>query len=452
MMIFNTQISEQKIFSVTELNREAKNLLADYFSVIQVEGEISNLSTPSSGHIYFSLKDSRAQIRCAMFKSQLRGLTFRPENGKQVLIFAQVSLYEARGDYQLIVDKIQLAGEGDLQIAFEKLKTKLQKEGLFAQSLKQAIPELPKQIAIITSPSGAAIHDTLSVLKRRFPAIPVIIYPTSVQGETAKYEICNAIEIANRQKKADVLLLVRGGGAIEDLWAFNEEMVARAIVKSEIPIISGIGHEIDFTIADFVADLRSPTPSVAAENAVPKQQNYLALFQSIESQLQKIILRDIAHYQQTIHWLNKRLQQQHLSQQLLRYAQAVDNLEIRLKQIMAEKITHLKSQQHIQTNLLQQYNPVKKIIRYTEQQQYLSKQLSVVMQHKLKTLQRKLFSSVQTLNALSPLATLQRGYAIVSKIESSELIHSSQQLSINELIKTRLAQGYVLSQVKKTHD
>lgn len=451
-MIFNTQTSAQKIYSVTELNREAKNLLADYFSVIQVEGEISNLSTPSSGHIYFSLKDSSAQIRCAMFKSQLRRLTFKPENGKQVTIFAQVSLYEARGDYQLVVDKIQLAGEGDLQIAFEKLKTKLQKEGLFAQSLKQAIPKLPKRIAIITSPSGAAIHDILSVLKRRFPAIPVIIYPTSVQGETAKYEICDAIKIANRQKKADILLLARGGGAIEDLWAFNEEMVARAIVKSEIPIIAGIGHEIDFTIADFVADLRSPTPSAAAENAVPKQQNYLTIFQSIESQLQKIILQDIARYQQTIHWLNKRLQQQHLSQQLLRYAQAVDNLEIRLKQTMTEKIKYFKTQQHIQANLLQQYNPVKKIIRYTERQQYLSKQLSLAMQHQLETLQRKLFSSVQTLNALSPLATLQRGYAIVSKIESSALIYSSQQLSINELIKTRLAQGYILSQVKKIHD
>ncbi len=445
--------SEKKIYSVSELNRETKDLLSCHFSFIQVEGEISNLSTPSSGHIYFSLKDPKAQIRCAMFKSQRRRLNFNPENGQKVIISAQVSLYEARGDYQLIVDKIQQAGMGNLQLAFDKLKTKLLNEGLFDQTLKQSLPKIPNQIGIITSSTGAAIHDILSVLKRRFPSIPVLIYPTAVQGETAKLEITRAIETANQQKYVDVILLARGGGSLEDLWAFNEECVARAIFNSKIPIISGIGHEIDFTIADFVADLRTPTPSAAAENAVPNHQSWQSRFQSIEHQLVQLIKRQLSQHQQSTSWLKKRLHQQHPGQKFQRHAQTVDKLELRLTKAIQSRLKLNQSLINNQNNLLQRHNPIEKIARYKQQQQYLSNRLNSAIQHKLESLQKKHLSLVQTLNAISPLATMERGYAIVTDLKNLTVINSSQKLSINDLIKTHLAKGEIISQIKEIqHD
>ncbi|NOR68945.1 MAG: exodeoxyribonuclease VII large subunit [Methylomarinum sp.] len=448
MDIFNANPSEKRIYSVSDLNREAKNLLTNYFAYIQVEGEISNLSTPSSGHIYFSLKDKKAQIRCAMFKSQQRRLAFKPENGKQVIVSAQVSLYEARGDYQLIADKMQEAGAGDLQIAFEKLKSKLQNEGLFDPDLKQNIPEIPHQIGVVTSPTGAAIHDILSVLSRRFPAIPVIIYPTAVQGDSAKLEICKALKTANQKKQVDVILLARGGGSIEDLWSFNEEAVARAIANSSIPIISGIGHEVDFTIADFVADLRAPTPSAAAENCVPNQQSWLSRFQTIEQQLNRLIQGKLSQQQQSINWLLKRLQQQHPGQQLQRHAQTLDNLELRLIRAIQSKIKHQKNQLENKNNVLHQHSPANKIIHYQQQQQYLSNRLKLAINRKLESSQREYQTLAQTLNAVSPLATLERGYAIVSDPKTSAVISSSQQLAIGDTVKTRLAHGHLISQIK----
>jgi len=442
-------VSGKKIYSVSELNRETKALLSSHFSRIQVEGEISNLSSPSSGHIYFSLKDKSAQIRCAMFKSQLRRLGFSPRNGKKVIISAQVSLYEARGDYQLIVDKMLEAGAGDLQLAFDQLKTKLLNEGLFEQNLKQPLPEIPNQIGVITSPSGAAIHDILSVLKRRFPIIPVVLYPTAVQGESAKFEIVQAIETANYENQVDIIILARGGGSIEDLWAFNEEIVARAVGKSEIPIICAVGHETDFTIADFVADLRAPTPSAAAENSVPDQQAWLSAFQSLENQLYQSIQRRFSYFQQANNWLIKRLQQQHPGQKLQRHAQTLDNLEMRLTHAIQTKIQHSRRGIEKQQNQLQKNNPVDKIIRYKQQQQYLSARLNTAFQHKFDRLQRKYQAVVHTLNAVSPLATLERGYAIVTEPKTATVVRSSQQLSIGDKIKTRLAQGQVISQIKE---
>ncbi|MFW5443705.1 MAG: exodeoxyribonuclease VII large subunit [Methylococcaceae bacterium] len=451
MDIFNQSAPKKRIYSVSELNRETKHLLSEHFYFIKVEGEISNLSTPSSGHIYFTLKDQKAQVRCAMFKSQQRRLGFKPTNGTRVILSAQVSLYEARGDYQLIADNMQEAGKGDLQLAFERLKTKLLNEGLFDPELKQAIPEIPKQIGIITSPTGAAIHDILTVLKRRFPSIPVLIYPTAVQGEKSKFEITKAIELANQQKKVDVILLSRGGGSLEDLWAFNEECVARAIVKSKIPIVSAIGHEIDFTIADFVADLRAPTPSVAAEHSVPDQQAWLSTFQSIEYQLQQIIQRQLLQYQQSLSWLSRQLQQQHPGRQYQRHAQTLDNLELRIIRAIKSKINQNKSLLENKNTLLQKHNPVNQITRYQQQQQYLRNRLNMAIKHKLESLQRKHFALIQTLNAVSPLATLERGYAIVSELNTSIVISSSQQLSVNDMIKTRLASGEIISQIKEIH-
>lgn len=450
-MIRPSSFPEKKIYSVTELNRATKDLLSSHFSTIQVEGEISNLSTPSSGHIYFSLKDRQAQIRCAMFKSQQRRLKFTPMNGNKVVISAQVSLYEARGDYQLIVDSMEEAGEGDLQLAFERLKNKLLNEGLFDNSLKQAIPEIPQHIGIITSPTGAAIHDILSVLKRRFPAIPAIIYPTAVQGESAKFEICKAIALANQSQQVEIIILARGGGSIEDLWAFNEESVARAIVESKIPIISAIGHEVDFTIADFVADLRAPTPSVAAENAVPNQAVWQSTFQSIENQLYQLLQQRLSNFQQSISWVNKRLQLQHPGQQVQRHAQALDNLELRLIHSIKARIEHHKNQIKNQQNLLYRHNPAEKIIRYKEQQRYLNNRLNSALKNQIDKLKTKFHSVTQTLHTVSPLATLERGYAIVTDPETSIVISSSQKLSINDTLNTRLASGHVISQIKEIH-
>ncbi|NNG14391.1 MAG: exodeoxyribonuclease VII large subunit, partial [Gammaproteobacteria bacterium] len=276
---------QRQVFSVSELSGAARELLEDNFPLIWVEGEISNLAQPASGHIYFSLKDPSAQLRCAMFRMKRRLLDFDPENGQQVLVRAKVSLYEARGDFQLIIEHMEEAGDGALRREYEAMKRRLRNEGLFEAAHKQAIPELPKQIGVLTSPTGAAIRDILSVLKRRFPSIPILIYPVPVQGQGATKKIAQAIELANIRRECDVLLLSRGGGSLEDLWAFNEELLAHAIFKSEIPIVSAVGHEVDFTIADFVADVRAATPSAAAELLSPDRQEWLARLNSLQRRL-----------------------------------------------------------------------------------------------------------------------------------------------------------------------
>jgi exodeoxyribonuclease VII large subunit len=353
-----TSLSERRnILTVTQLNRETSRLLGEHFLSIFVEGEVSNLSMPSSGHLYFSLKDANAQVRCAMFRTQQRRQAFKPENGKQVVVKAQVSLYEPRGDFQLIVEHIEEAGDGALRRAFEALVLKLSEEGLFDTSTKKSLPALPKTIGVITSPTGAAIRDILTVLRRRFSAVPVIIYPVAVQGDNAKYEIARAIALANEQKQCDVIILGRGGGSLEDLWAFNEEIVARAIYASTIPVISAVGHETDVTIADFVADLRAATPSAAAEHATPDQQEWLSRFIHLEVRLQQQLRRRLSQKQQTLDWLSKRLQQQHPGQKLARNAQRMDELESRLNQAMQTRLLHNKSLVETTTAKLWQHNP-----------------------------------------------------------------------------------------------
>jgi exodeoxyribonuclease VII large subunit len=275
---------QRQVLSVSALNREARLLIEGSFGLVWVEGEVSNLSRPSSGHLYWSLKDAQAQVRCAMFRLSNRELGFELANGQQILVRARASLYEARGEYQLIVEYAEEAGEGLLRRRFEELKRRLAAEGLFEPARKIKPPKLPRRIGVVTSPSGAALRDVLIALRRRFPATAVLIYPTSVQGAGAADEICRTLKLADRRADCDVLILTRGGGSLEDLWAFNEEKVARAIAALDLPIIVGVGHEIDFTIADFAADLRAPTPSQAAELAVPDQNEWLARFARIEQQ------------------------------------------------------------------------------------------------------------------------------------------------------------------------
>ncbi len=440
--------AQRNILTVTQLNRATSQLLSEHFLSVFVEGEISNLTMPSSGHLYFSLKDANAQVRCAMFRTQQRRLAFKPENGKQVVVKAQVSLYEPRGDFQLIVEHIEEAGDGALRKAFEVLKFKLSEEGLFDAANKKSLPTLPKTIGVITSPTGAAIRDILTVLRRRFAAVPVIIYPVAVQGDNAKYEIARAIAMANEQMQCDVIILGRGGGSLEDLWAFNEEMVARAIFASEIPVISAVGHETDVTIADFVADLRAATPSAAAEHATPDQQEWLSRFIHLEARLQQQLQRKLSQKQQTLEWLSKRLQQQHPGQKLARNAQRMDELESRLNQAMQTRLRHNKSLVEAIIAKLWQHNPAVTINNYKQKQDYLSKRLIAVTRHKLERLNQRVLNVSQTLHAVSPLATLNRGYALVIHQTSGQIILSTEGLKPGDMVETRVAMGSFTSQVK----
>lgn len=433
--------------TVSELNRETSQLLGEHFLSILVAGEISNLSTPSSGHLYFSLKDVNSQVRCAMFRNQQRRSSVAVENGKQVVVNAQVSLYEPRGDFQLIVEHIEAAGDGGLQKAFEALKRKLLAEGLFDAAFKQNLPVIPNSIGVITSPSGAAVRDILAVLKRRFPATPVVIYPVAVQGVNAKHEIASAIEKANSLGHCDVLILARGGGSLEDLWAFNEEIVARAIFDSRIPIISGVGHETDMTIADFVADFRAATPTAAAEHASPDRQQWLSYFNQQDERLKQLLQRQINQLQRSLEWLSKRLQLQNPAQQLSRKIQRIDELEIRLIQATQTKIRKNSSIIEAKAARLWQFNPSNAINSLKQRQQYLSKRLVTTTQHKLEQCHHRLSNSVQTLHAVSPLATLNRGYALTFLQPTGDIIRCTQQLAIGNIVETRIAQGRFTSEI-----
>ncbi len=415
---------------------------------VRVEGEVSNFSAPSSGHWYFTLKDAQAQIRCAMFRGQQNRLGFRPANGDLVVVNAQVSLYEPRGDYQLVVETMEQAGDGALRQAFERLKIKLLNEGLFDEHRKQTIPTLPSQIGIITSPTGAAVHDILTVLKRRFPAIPVLIYPVAVQGDNAKFEISAALEKANQQALVDVIILARGGGSLEDLWAFNEEIVARAIATSKIPVISGVGHEVDFSIADFVADLRAPTPSAAAEHAVPHQNEWLSAFKYFENQLLNTLRRKLTQQQQRLTWLSKSLQLQHPGEKLQRNAQRLDELEQRLNKSIHQTLAHLQQRLAMKSQKLQQFQPTVQILYHQQQLTYCQQRLERAMQLKLLALKQRQAGISQTLQAVSPLATLERGYAIVQEHQSQRIVKSVTQMAENDLLDIRLSNGRIVSLIK----
>lgn len=438
----------QTIYSVSRLNRDVKSLLEQNFFSIQVSGEISNLSRPSSGHLYFSLKDERAQVRCALFKSQAQRLKFEPENGLQILASANVSLYEARGDYQLIINQMQESGDGALRRAFDQLKAKLDAKGLFSPDHKKQLPRIPAAIGIITSASGAAIRDILSVLARRFPGIPIIIYPVMVQGNEAKYEINQAIITANQRKECDVLLLARGGGSLEDLWAFNEEMVANAIYKSRIPIISGIGHETDTTIADYVADLRAATPTAAAEHCTPDGQQWLGQFQAYEQRLIQLIKNRIQQTAQHLDWLTKNLQLQHPGKQLQIKAQRLDELELRLTNTLKNQLSQAKARLTTHHAQLWQYNPAHTVQRLKSKYLTLNNRLNTNIKTRLHKRHEKLAHLSQTLNIVSPLATLQRGYTL-STDQQGELITSTQHLKVGQIFNTHLATGSISSRIQE---
>jgi len=435
--------------SISQLNQMVKELLESNLPPLWVEGEISNFAKPASGHMYFSLKDNNSQVRSVMFRNRNMLLDFKPENGSQVLAKVRIGFYEARGEFQLIVDRLEEAGDGQLQQQFERLKRKLASEGLFDEDKKLDIPELPSRIGVITSPTGAAIRDVLSVLARRFPAIPVSIYPVPVQGKEAADKIAKIIQLASSHKRCDVLLLVRGGGSLEDLWSFNEEIVARAIAKSEIPIVCGVGHEIDITIADFAADMRAATPSAAAELVAPDQYSYLQSYDYYAERLQQLQRERIKQSQQKLSWLKQRLQQQHPQRQLLQYELRRKELSKRLFAIWDNQSSAKKSSVKLTLLRLQQQSPLLLVDKHRQQLKSAISHLKQHTLHKMSNRQQQLAATSRTLHALSPLQTLARGYAITNKVSSDENIISTEQLQLDDILKTRFHQGSTLSMIIK---
>jgi len=439
---------ERSVFSVSELNSAVARLLEQEFAWIWVEAEISNLATPASGHIYFTLKDAGAQVRCAMFRGRNRELKFKPENGCQVVVRCKVSLYEARGDYQLIIDRMEQAGAGALQRKFEELKHRLAAEGLFNEASKQDIPEIPACVGVITSRTGAAIRDVLSVIARRFPSLPVKLFPVPVQGEESAPAICHALELAQQHGACDVLLLVRGGGSIEDLWSFNEESVARAIFNCSIPVVSGVGHEVDITIADFVADHRAATPTAAAESVTPDQQAWMQTLDGYHSRLEQLANEKISRIGERLSWLGTRLTQQHPLSNLQRLGQRVAEIDKRMKITMDYKMRSANDRmQHVHTQLLS-HSPAIAIRNYRNDIERLQQQAQFQIKSMVEQRYSHLRTLASTLNAISPLQTLSRGYSITSSADG-QTITNTDSVSQNALINTRLHMGQLISRIEK---
>ncbi len=430
--------AEKQIFSVSQLNRRARQLLETHLSLLWVDGEVSNLSRPTSGHWYFTLKDDQAQIRCAMFRNRNQSVKFKLESGQQILIRGRVGLYENRGDYQLIAEHIEPAGLGELQRRFEQLKEKLAAQGLFDVTRKKELPPFPKHLGIITSPTGAALRDILHVLKRRFPLLPVTIYPCAVQGDTSATEIVAAVEKANQHSECDLLIVSRGGGSIEDLWSFNEEAVALTIAASRIPVICGVGHETDTTIADFVADARAPTPSAAAELASPDGDNLLQDLQSYENWFNQRAKLALANANQQLSGLRKRLRQP--SDIINTHSQHLDHLQIRLHKAMEHCLRNLETRLQRIWAQHQAQNPQLRLTKLALQLDYLKERLAGAMENRLAVKHQEMSATIALLQAVSPLNTLERGYAIVQNQQGQVISHIADS-STNDSVAVTLSDG-----------
>lgn len=438
---------QEHTFSVTELNLLAKNLLEDTLPALWLEGEVSNLSMHSSGHWYLSLKDDESQIRAAMFKNRNQFLRFRPRNGAHVRVKGRISLYAPRGEYQFIIEHMEDAGIGALQRAFEQLKNKLNAEGLFDPARKRPLPALPVCIGLVTSPTGAAVHDMLTVLQRRFPLINVIIYPSAVQGVDAPAQLIAAIGTANARRECDVLIVGRGGGSLEDLWAFNDETLARCIAGSEIPIVSAVGHQVDFTIADFVADARAPTPSAAAEMLSPDQNEWLQLLQQHERKLVNAVRRVLRDSSQQLQQWQARLK--HPGKRLEEQNQKLDDLSTRLQNAMLRQLQQTRGTLENHEKRLTMQSPQQFIDRMRMAVTHAEQQLRQHMQATLLRHRTHFMTTTARLETLSPLATLARGYSI-AKAHDGSVIRHFNQIKSGEILTTHLAQGTVVSTVTDT--
>ena len=443
----------EHIYTPSELNREIKLHLEAGFPRVVLEAEISNLARPASGHLYFSLKDPRAQVRCAMFRSAASRMSVRAENGMKVTARGRISLYEARGDYQFIVDSMQEAGEGLLQRQFEELKKKLESQGLFDPSLKKPLPAYPARIALITSPSGAAVRDLLHVLERRWPVAEIRLYPVPVQGAEAPAEISAAIIAANRQGWADILIVGRGGGSLEDLWAFNDETLARTVAASGIPVVSAVGHETDFSICDFVADLRAPTPSAAAELATPDQSVLKASFQRAQRQLQRRIEGRLQQDGQKLDHLAHRLQQKHPTTRLQEQARQLQVLSSRLAKATRQTLRERTLRLDGLDRRLATHQPDRKLAELGARLEGLEKSLKLQFSRALNSRRERLANLARTLHAVSPLETIGRGYSVLTTADSTEIVSRAAQVSAGDGVTAQIADGFLdctVDKVRKT--
>jgi exodeoxyribonuclease VII large subunit len=441
----------RSIYTVSRLNQEVRTLLERGLGVLWVEGELSNFSQPSSGHWYFSLKDRESQVRCAMFRLKNAALGFTPKAGQHVIARGRVSLYEPRGEYQLIVDHLEEAGLGALQREFERLKAKLAAEGLLASERKRSLPRFPRRIGIVTSPSGAAVRDVLNILARRFPPAAVLVYPTAVQGAAAAPAIVQALQLASARAECDVLILARGGGSLEDLWAFNDERVARAICACAVPVVAGIGHEIDFTIADFAADVRAPTPSGAAELVAPDKLECLEALSRMAARMNACMRRELRAVSSRFANVGMRLKQAHPGMRLVHQAQRLDDLEQRLTGA-ARAVLHTGRHRlnDAFTTLLQQ-SPERLVREYRRRQEGLDSRLHRAMKEYLSRRSHRVELANRTLHAAGPEATLARGFAVVTRADGT-LVTDARSVPLGEAIEARLASGFLQARVTGSRD
>jgi exodeoxyribonuclease VII large subunit len=480
------------VYSVSRLNREVRTLLERGFGMIWLEGEISNFSRPSSGHWYFSLKDAGAHVRCAMFRQRNMSCAFTARDGQKVLVRARIGLYEPRGEFQLLVEHMEDAGLGALRRRFDELAAKLAAEGLFAPERKRPLPALPKRIGVVTSPTGAALRDILHVLARRFPAVPVLIYPVSVQGAQAAAEILAAIQLAGKRAECDVLILARGGGSLEDLWAFNDERLARVIAASSIPVICGVGHEIDFTIADFAADVRAPTPSAAAELAVPDALEWLSAVGRLGTRLERCMRRRLDERRERLRWLDRRATLVSPRARFAQRAQRLDELDERMRRALHRRLESRRERLQWLRARAALVSPAARLAHQALQVENFGQRISRALRHtlgarraRLTAAERRLWQASplarvhgaaaehaallarlrgaglesvrrgrerlhlleRTLQAVSPLATLERGYAIVQN-ECGEILRDAADAPVGTLIEARLAKGRIRAKVQ----
>lgn len=441
-------VPDQNAITVSQLNRRAKSLLEQGIASLWIEGEISNIARPASGHVYFSLKDDSAQIRAAFFRQRQRGPTIHFKNGDKVLAHGRVSLYEARGDYQLIVEQVEPAGEGALKREFDRLKKKLSSEGLFDQDRKRSLPALPSCIGIVTSPSGAAVRDVLTVLERRFPAIPVVIYPAAVQGDAAPAELVGALASAVRRNECDVLIICRGGGSLEDLWAFNDETLARSIADCPIPIVSAIGHEVDFTIVDFVADLRAPTPTGAAELVVPDRKDWLSTINTLARRVARLAQRSLEDHAQTLDWLKMRLVAGSPTATVARQGDQLREIRGRLAASMQQDLLFRRNKLQTSWAALLTQSPALRIERSIGLLRNLNERLTQSARRSISNIDHRLQLAIRGLHSVSPLATLDRGYAIVTLASTGRTLTSSADVETGQEIRARLLKGEIVATVK----
>lgn len=436
-----------EVFSVFELNRSARQMLEGTFPMVWVMGELSNVVKPRSGHLYFSLKDEKAQIRCAMFKMANQSLNFTPQEGQAVLIKAKLSLYEGRGDFQLIIQSMEISGEGRLRQAFEQLKAKLFNEGVFSAP-KKTLSLFPKHIGIISSPTGAAVHDILTTLKQRYPIANVWIYPCMVQGKQAAPTIVQAIDTANQHSICDVLIVARGGGSLEDLWPFNEETVARALYASQIPIVSGVGHEVDVTICDFVADHRAPTPTGAAQRVTPVAVEQIEHFESFKRRLVLAIEKQVLFLGQRLDGLEKRVQHPSLKINTLQ-KQFID-IEKKLALAITLFMANQKKQFHLLAHTFKHLSPVKDIELKHKRLKELYGALKNAMNTVIERAYHSLDLSSKQLNTLSPLSTLKRGFSITASLEApTKMLRRAQDCQVGQKVNTQLASGHLICKIEK---